>query len=367
MAPFSVWKRTHGHSAQPCSVSIWFLLLSNLFIFQLTYQSHFSSISGDLSSFGIPPSQSRGRNPLDNPLLIPEGPVDNLPSVRIESEQDNVKRGQYGGKGDKAHLGGFTQIDTHGISPATWKYMIEWVGVKSLLDVGCGRGISTSWFHLHGVDALCVEGSHDAVNQTLLPHPETQIVEHDFSRGPWWPQKTYDAVWCVEFLEHVGRNLHKNYMTVFRKAALIFATHSNWGGWHHVEVHNDEWWNEKMAMYGFVYSPHLTKLVRSVAAEERSNTNYTFPNGEKPNAQHVWLSMMVFINPAVASLPQHAHLLAEDGCYQGIVNDKVVNRPCGGKDNPEETELPDEYRALQLTPDMDAAWNKLLETNVKFP
>jgi len=86
-----------------------------------------------------------------------------------------------------------------------------------------------------------LEGSHYAVLKTVLPHPAKQIVEHDFSRGPWWPTDTYDAVWCVEFLEHVGRNYHHNYFSAFRKSALIFATHSNWGGWHHVEVHNDDW------------------------------------------------------------------------------------------------------------------------------
>ena len=76
-----------------------------------------------------------------------------------------------------------------------------------------------------------MEGSHDAVENTLLPDPLSQIVEHDFSRGPYWPAKTYDAIWCVEFLEHVGRNFQYNYIQAFRKAALIFVSHSHWGGW----------------------------------------------------------------------------------------------------------------------------------------
>ena len=47
---------------------------------------------------------------------------------------------------DKAHLGGFTSFDPMGVSPTMWKHMVEWLGVKSLLDVGCGIGTSTSWF-----------------------------------------------------------------------------------------------------------------------------------------------------------------------------------------------------------------------------
>lgn len=57
-----------------------------------------------------------------------------------------------------------------------------------------------------------------------------------------WPDDSYDACWSVEFLEHVSRQYFKNYINTFRKCALIFATSSVWGGYHHVEVHPDYWW-----------------------------------------------------------------------------------------------------------------------------
>ena len=80
--------------------------------------------------------------------------------------------------------------------------MIEQIGVQSVVDVGCGRGTSTLFFEKHGLDVVGVDGSHDAIVNTIMPREK--VVEHDFSRGPWWPGKTYDAVWSVEFLEHVG-------------------------------------------------------------------------------------------------------------------------------------------------------------------
>lgn len=140
------------------------------------------------------------------------------------------------------------------------------LGIKSLLDVGCGKGISTSWFVTHGLEYVqCVEGSHDAVVQSIIPDSEKYVVEHDFSRGPWWPDRTVDAAWAVEFTEHVGRNYQPNYMTAFRKAALVFVTHSNWGGWHHVEVHDDDWWRIRWEAAGFVYSEYLTNAARTQA------------------------------------------------------------------------------------------------------
>ena len=53
---------------------------------------------------------------------------------------------------------------------------------------------------MHGLDFVqCVEGSHDAVSQSIIPNSEKHVVEHDFSRGPWWPDFTVDAAWAVEF------------------------------------------------------------------------------------------------------------------------------------------------------------------------
>jgi len=292
-------------------------------------------------------------------LGIPRGIAIALPSVRISGkENQKVEREIYGGEGDKAHLGGFTDLDLYGVSPSVWKEMVEYMGVKSVIDVGCGRGTSTSWFILHGLDTACVEGSHDAIDKSIVPNKEKVYTEHDFSRGPWWPSKTYDAVWSVEFLEHVGRNFQQNYMPVFQSAAIIIATSSNWGGWHHVEVHHDDWWIERMQSYGLVYSKSLTERVKKSAKKERDSAKKA-PNGEPYNAQHVWLNALVYINPAVASLPKHQHLFSEHGCFDYR---NQPNRPCESKRG--ETEMIDEYLSLKLTKDMDEDWENLVSKNL---
>jgi hypothetical protein len=277
-------------------VSIWILVLTNLLVFQLSglyfqqpadYRlAESSEITGTLTTY-TPATQGAA---FPNPLDIPRGKAVALPSVIIDDSKVVYERKIYGGKGDKPHLGGFAtgSIDMDGVAPVLWKYMVSEIGVKSLLDIGCGRGISTSWFHLHGVETLCVEGSHDAVGQTVLP--PGMVTEHDFSRGPWWPSRTVDAVWCVELLEHVGRNFHENLIPAFRKAALVYATHSTWGGWHHVEVHDSDWWIQKFESLGFRYSDSLTKKAREKATQGRSDMA---PNGLAYKAQHLWLHMLV--------------------------------------------------------------------------
>ncbi|KAL7555774.1 hypothetical protein ACA910_008150 [Epithemia clementina (nom. ined.)] len=335
-----------------------------------------------------------------NPLAIPYGQPPNLPSIRVQGQKHDSKRHSYGGRGDKAHLGGFTTFDIGGISPTVWRNMLTEYGIKSIMDVGCGRGISTLWFYLHGVNVLCVEGSHDAVENSVLqpPHvdvavaveavappliknnqtqpPPPLIVEHDYARGPWWPAKTYDAVWSVEFLEHVGLNYHFNYMSTFRKAALIFVTSSQQGGWHHVEVHSDDWWIRKFTAYGFVYDANLTLQVKQWVHDEQfrplrnnakqgNDTTTTYdsydyaPNGKRFNPFHIGASIKVFINPVVAALPQHAHLFMEHGCLDKRENGKVLLRPCQAKQH--ESELPESYLPLTIDPQSHVKWDQIMK------
>ena len=234
-------------------------------------------------------------DPKINPLAIPPGQARNLPSIRVEDPKLAKARAKYGGKGDKQHLGGFSEIDPGGLNPALFKHMIEDYGVHSFLDIGCGRGFSTSWFALHGADVLCAEGSHDAVERTVLPDPARQLVEHDFSRGPWWPRKTYDVAWSVEFLEHVNLQYHFNYVAAFRKAALLFVTSSTAKGWHHVEVHDHEWWVRKYESYGFRYDDKLTQQVRRWARDGKKD--YRGPRGEYLDGFYLRVTMKVFVNP----------------------------------------------------------------------
>jgi Methyltransferase domain len=322
---------------------------------------------------GMPSSLGGQQNPMSqqNILSIPLGQAENLPSVRTASAQEvDEARKIYGGAGDGKHLGGFTELDLAGVSPAVWKHMLQAYGVHSLLDVGCGRGISTSWFALHNVSTMCVEGSHDAVEKSIFATIQpNSIVEHDFSRGPWWPKETVDAVWAVEFLEHVGVNFHFNYISAFRKAALIFVTSSRWGGWHHVEVHADEWWIRKYESYGFRYDAQLTDEIRQVARSEselpEGDADSVAPNGDKYNAQHVWLSMKVFINPVVAALPEHAHLFPEHGCFGDRPGTEQKYRECGtGPHGNLESVLPQSFYPLVPTEEQEEAWRVLIRKHI---
>jgi hypothetical protein len=123
-----------------------------------------------------------------------------LPAKAVSDPAEPPKdRGIYGGGSDPNHVGGFLFNDSASYEPLIWNFMTSVLNVSSVMDMGCGQGVSTQWFRQQGhlKDVICVEGSSDAVSRSLV-HDVT--VEHDYSRGAWWPSKIYDAAWVVEFV-----------------------------------------------------------------------------------------------------------------------------------------------------------------------
>ena len=99
----------------------------------------------------------------------------------------------YGGSLEAAHIGGFLQNDTQSYEPRIWEFMVKVMGINSVMDIGCGRGISTKWFMDHGARVQCAEATDEGIATTVLPS-KNLITQHDYTQGPWWPMETFDAV-----------------------------------------------------------------------------------------------------------------------------------------------------------------------------
>ena len=81
-----------------------------------------------------------------------------------------------------------------------------------------------------------------------------------------------------------------------------------------VEVHDDAWWRLRWEAAGLVYSEDLTQWARQTALKDQGLKDLT-SNMRQDHlyfvGQHLYLNAQAFINPLVASLPEHAHLFAE--------------------------------------------------------
>ena len=226
------------------------------------------------------------------------------PAIVSKEEKEAIKQKRtkgefYGGSDvDEKHLGGWKFNDSNTYERELWDWTIERFNITSVMDIGCGIGCSTVYFRNHSniKDVLCVEGSIDAVNHSLVPDI---TVHHDYTRGPYWPNKVYDMVWSAEFLEHVAPESMANYMATFKAAKILLVTHSAWGGWHHVNVHESEWWIYQFESYGFSYQSYITEQAREQCPLLGTDFKYSYhdlhTDGNRKNS-HFHFHGLVFFN-----------------------------------------------------------------------
>jgi SAM-dependent methyltransferase len=167
------------------------------------------------------------------------------------------------------HLGGFiTGGDPDTFDPVVWMDIVKKFTPRTMLDIGCGEGHAVKWFLDHGVEAIGVDGSKLALDNSPV---QDRILIHDFTQGPLpiGSMLKPDIIWSCEFLEHVEEKYQDNYMRLFSTANLVFLTYSEpqWseGGHHHVNCKPQEYWDEVFKKYGFKRQEFYTNKLRGIA------------------------------------------------------------------------------------------------------
>ena len=177
---------------------------------------------------------------------------------------------------DEGHLGGYVRASDSGApsgldvshgdpatwTPALWSWLVNDIGVRSMLDVGCGEGHCAAYFQQLGCAVRGVDGSPSARANSRIPNDH---VVHDFARGAYEPGRTFDLVWSCEFVEHVHERHSGNFLRTFQSASrLLLMTYAPPGqpGWHHVNCQPAEYWIERAAQHGFAFDQPLTRAAR---------------------------------------------------------------------------------------------------------
>jgi cyclopropane fatty-acyl-phospholipid synthase-like methyltransferase len=153
------------------------------------------------------------------------------------------------------HLGGHANR-TH-IDEKTLDHLIDKFNIKSMCDIGCGPGGMVRLAKNKGLNVLGIDGDF-----TLRFPLDLNIIIHDFITGPLLVEE-YDLGWSCEFLEHVKEDYQANYFSVFTRCRIVcctFATSKK--GHHHVNVKNQEYWDEVFNNYGFVKDIDSTQHIR---------------------------------------------------------------------------------------------------------
>jgi cyclopropane fatty-acyl-phospholipid synthase-like methyltransferase len=171
------------------------------------------------------------------------------------------------------HLGGYVP----GGDPATqypelWRWLTGWANVSSVLDVGCGDGQALKVFRMLGCEVQGIDG---------LPQDDPDIIEHDFTRGPYTPSRRFDLVWSCEFVEHVDERYSPNFLETFKAGRLVLMTHAfpGQGGHHHVNCQPADYWIRKLASIGYSFDETLTAATRNLARANAHPANHYARSG----------------------------------------------------------------------------------------
>lgn len=180
-----------------------------------------------------------------------------------------MSRGAFGGmtmavSDADPHLGGNIiegDILTH--CPAVWRYCVERFAVKSVLDVGSGRGHAALFMSRLGVPVVAIDGLMENVFHAVYP-----TVYHDLTKGPFIT--AVDLVHCQEVAEHIPEDKVEFLIDTFKAADIVVMTHAVPGqlGHHHVNCQTDEYWVSLMRNAGYFLLVDDTARIRRLALIE---------------------------------------------------------------------------------------------------
>lgn len=164
--------------------------------------------------------------------------------------------------------------------------------IKSILDIGCGRGIWLKAWQDKGIeDILGIDGEYVEKN-TLCISPE-KFMPLDITI-PFNLNKSFDLVECLEVAEHISESAATtliNSIVIHGNIILFSAATPGQGGEHHVNEQPLEYWAEhfeKLGYHAFDYPRKCIQHLHHIEPWYRYNcVIYANHIGEKKLAPEV--------------------------------------------------------------------------------
>ena len=142
------------------------------------------------------------------------------------------------------HLGG-NIIGGHSLtySQKLFDYLIQEFHPKTILDLGCGEGLSSKYFLTKGIEVIAIDGLTENIEK-IPDHPLITKIVFDLTKGYIQLNNPVDMIWCCELVEHVEKKYVQNILNIFKQCKILAMTHAlpNQKGVHHVNCQPPLYW-----------------------------------------------------------------------------------------------------------------------------
>ena len=192
------------------------------------------------------------------------GDLNNVNTLFVGSAHSPGEEGAVGG-------GNLFFGDAASFSPKVIDYVLRRFCVRSVLDVGSGRGHLPYYVHhQHHIPVIGLEGLPFNVQNAVYP-----LVLHDFAHQPYQGSPV-DLVTCVEVVEHIAPEHVDNLIATLTTGNLLLMTHALPGtnGEFHVNEQPSSYWIEKLNAAGFGLLLQDTQIIRRLSMHEDHMPGY---------------------------------------------------------------------------------------------
>lgn len=180
---------------------------------------------------------------------------------------EQIKQGTFGGFVASGHPATFW--------PKTWAKVHDDYNIKTVVDIGCGSGVSTTfWKDTLNCDVLGIDGFVSNTSLRLFP-----FIANDYNKASALTDQQFDLCICSEFAEHVlAENqylflkdfTHAKYL-MFNAATPNQAVEDIANGFeahNHVNERSVPYWIKHIERFGFTYDHDYSMELRKTSYQD---------------------------------------------------------------------------------------------------
>jgi len=141
---------------------------------------------------------------------------------------------------------------------------------RSVLDIGCGTGISLGYFLQHGIAAQGIENSAVAISQSAV---KEKIIRHNLNQELNLNER-FDLVWCFEVIEHIHPDFEGAFLktlTNHSNRIILSAARPGQGGHGHFNEQEPAYWTRKFSELGYALNEAFTQKLKATGEMHAEN------------------------------------------------------------------------------------------------